>query len=242
MDRIALTPGISEKQEASTRPGDPPTHHYQTRANKHHQQDLEDLDQAIPNQAIIAALIKAQYNQIQKLLQLSSAVLEAPTDLAPQLINAASPSINAPLNEVAEYLRELSYKIYNSSAGQVPLYTQEEAAYWDKFSPFERNTLITGEPLHPPEWRRNLVAFSEPDEIPLLEEDHQEEPLPLPTQPTGSTTPQPRVALDLNNNPPSKGPRSFTRGCRSIGKGIMNRLGRKSRKNDPTSQFYLPVI
>jgi hypothetical protein len=148
------------------------------------------------------------------------------------LINANQRQPDATSNETVEYLRNLSNRIYNSPLGDVSAFAPGELDYWNSYTPWERNILLTGDPLHPPEWRRNLIAFGNPEDY---QAPPEAPPDPVPPLPTGSrstvrnsapaTTPPIYPApTDLNNNPiktKSKGfGSSFRKSIRSSYKGL----------------------
>ena len=231
-DRVALTPGTSLQ-------GEVPQINRVQNIPEHTWNQATDL-------ATPLAVIKTQLDKLQALQMMP----KPPADAQTVVINAATPSINAPINEVADYLRRLTPKIYNSPSLDSHLCTSEELNYWLSFEPSYRNLLITGDPLHPPEWRSQLVEFADP-------EDRPRRSIPLPDLPQPAAAPAGPVPVrlhhwtsrptqDLNNNPvpqpSSKPPKTLYREFKSrVSKGIRQSFGKAGRKLEPTSRFYQPL-
>ena len=190
------------------------------------------------NSSEVQQLIQSQLDKIQaiqKLMMLNQLIKDS--DQPSALINATQrvpPASDAPINETVEYLRDLSYRVYNSPLGDLSAFAPGELDYWNSFAPYDRNILLTGDPLHPPEWRRNLIAFADPEDyLPPPQEALPNNQPPLPNGSSGTTrnstpTSTPPTAIpkpvDLNNNPTA--PKKKTTAAR-----IKSSLGKSFRKS-----------
>lgn len=123
-NRTALMPGTSKEREV---------HEVHHSAHQAETQPWGPTDQL--------ALIKTQFDKLQALQRLKQ--LQMP-QLSPQLalISSTTLSIHAPIGQVANCLRELSYIVFNSSPGTTNLCTSEEINYWQQFEPSLRSHLI----------------------------------------------------------------------------------------------------
>jgi hypothetical protein len=180
--------------------------------------DLPEIQQLTQSQLdkIQATQKLMRLNQPNEELGHANALNNAPPEPAQtDALSSANPRVppapDAPINETVEYLRDLSHRVYNSPLGDTSAFTPGELNYWNSCTPWDSNILLTGDPPHPPERKRNLIAFADPEDYippPPPQEDLPEPMPPLPTGSSGTTTnsaptPTPKTPVppvDLNHD------------------------------------------